>query len=86
MGNAALEMCRGLDERGLILQGRVGVARLANSQRLEILVEGRAIPFDVTLLPVDENMRKSARATLIKHDFKHFLERHGWTPAETGHR
>lgn len=86
MGNAALEVCRGLDDRGVIPQGTVGVARQTNSQRLAILVEGRAIPFDVTLLPVGENMRKPARATLIKHDFRHFLERHGWIPAEIGHR
>lgn len=86
MGNAALEVCRCLDERGLIPQGGVAVTRLASSQRLEILVEGRAIPFDVTLLPVDENMRKPERATLIKHDFGHFLARHQWTPIDADHR
>lgn len=80
MGNAALEMCRCLDERGLMPQGGVEIARLANSRQLEIRVEGGAIPVDVTLLPVDENMRKAKRAALIKDDFKHFLVRHRWTP------
>lgn len=54
--------------------------RLSKSCRLEIVVEDRSVPFDTTLLPVDENMRKPECAVLIRDDFDHFLSRHGWSP------
>ena len=82
MGNAAWWACvkfiRGRrDLRGI----RVSEAR---RQRYEMTVEGRPIPLDVTSLPVDQNMRRSGDAAVIREETAEFFRRHHGSQVDPG--
>ena len=75
MGNAAWKACvKFIQGRPDLDEIRVSYAR---GQRYEMIVEGRAIPLGVTSLPVDQNMRRSAVAAIIRENIAEFLRRHG---------
>jgi hypothetical protein len=80
MGTAALDACRLLATPSALPEGGVQTVRAVGD--LNIVIDGTQIPLNVTFLPVDENMRKDLRASLIKVDVAQFLDRHSWNPDE----
>jgi uracil-DNA glycosylase len=71
MGNAAWKACVKFTQGRTDLDGiRVSDAR---GQLYEMIVEGRAIPLGVTSLPVDQNMRRTVEATIIRENINDFF-------------
>ncbi len=84
MGNAAWRVCTELSEvpTGLPKKG-VETLRLKKPQNYRIVLGGISIPLNVTLLPVDQNMRDPRRRRAIEEDIPEFLRRHNWSPGQS---
>lgn len=73
MGTAAWQACASLIS-GELREVPIGQVR---GKSFAIAIEERSTPLDVTLLPVDQNMRRVGEAALIRDDIAKFVTRYG---------
>jgi len=72
MGNAAWRACKMLSPT--TLKDKNDGVRMVRPYHFEFLMPYGAIPLNVTLLPLKQNLRFPEQNQLIQEDFKNFME------------